>query len=192
VDTRAALLADSFGEDCTRQTIRLALLFYFLAVVVMLFLRHNDWQARSWRGRLARCAWTLGWFTYLVHVAAAFHYHYHWSHTEAMTKTDESSGLPGGIFFSHLFTLLWTGDVAWWWLSPQTYATRSRRIGAFLHCYMIFIIVNATVVFPTGTIRWAGAVGLLLLGALVLVRSVSLKKTKAEERETGGGGALTS
>jgi hypothetical protein len=158
------------GDDRTRLTVRLALLYYALALGLMLFLRRLDWEARTSRGRLARCAWTLAWLTYLVHLAAAFHYYHHWSHADAMKRTAEIGGFWGGIFVSHLFTGLWTADVAWWWLRPAAYASRPAAIGGALHSFMLFVVFNATLVYETGFIRWASAVGFGVLGSLVVAR----------------------
>src|SRR5262245_21051496 len=99
------LLADPSdpGEGLTRNTVRLALLYYAAAVALMLW-RHAP--------ALARCCWTLGWAAYLIHLGMAFHYYHHWSHADAVERTREVSGLGAGIYFSHLFTLLWTADVA--------------------------------------------------------------------------------
>jgi hypothetical protein len=158
------------GEDQTRGTVRVALLYYGVAVGLMLFLGPADWQACGRIGRLTRCAWTLGWLTYLIHVAAALHYYDHWSHAEAMERTARQGGFSYGIYVSHLFTLLWTSDVAWWWMSASTYGSRRPTIGGTLHAFMLFIIFNGTVVYETGLIRWAGAAGLAVLGALAMVR----------------------
>src|SRR5437667_407857 len=66
------------------------------------------------------------------------------------------SGVGEGIYVSHLFTLLWSADVAYGWLRPDRYAGRSPWFGRLLHGFMAFVIFNATVVYETGPIRWAG------------------------------------
>jgi hypothetical protein len=53
--------------------------------------------------------------------------------------------------------VLWTGDVLWWLLSPSSRARRPAWMGVTLHGFMLFMVFNATVVFETGFIRWAGA-----------------------------------
>jgi len=158
------------SDDPARLTIRLALLYYALALGLMLVLRRDDWEGATPRGRLTRWAWTLGWLTFLVHLAAAFHYYHHWSHTDARERTAEIGGFSGGIYFSYLFTLLWTADVAWWWLSPGSYAARRPLIDRALHSYMLFMVFNATVIYETGFIRWAGISGMAILGILAVVR----------------------
>ena len=98
----------------------------------------------------------VAWLIYLLHVALAFHHVHHWSHIEAMEHVRQASGFGEGLYASYLFTLLWTIDVAWWWRSPESYARRSIWLSAGLHGFMLFMIFNATVVFETGAIRWAG------------------------------------
>jgi hypothetical protein len=156
----------TWAEDLTRYTVRPALLYYAAAATLMLLLRPAEWDATAPRGRLARACWTLGWAAYLIHLAAAFGCFHHGSHAAAVAHTQERSGFGEGIYVSHLFTLVWTADVAWWWLWPQSYAGRSPWIDRLLHGFMLFVIVNATVVFETGLIRWAG---LAVFGELAAV-----------------------
>jgi len=146
------------GDPLIRNTIRLALLYYAVAVNLMLRLRPGDWSPSSRTVRLARSCWTLGWLAYLVHLAMAFHFYHHWSHADAVAHTEAVSGWGEGIYFSHLFTLAWGADVVSWWLRPRWYAIRPAWLGWTLHGYMAFIIFNGTVVYETGLIRWAGAV----------------------------------
>jgi hypothetical protein len=152
------------GDDRTRFTVRLALAYYGLAAALMPWLEGADWAVRSRRGRLVRWCWSFGWATYLVHLATAFHFYHHWSHADAVRHTQEVSGFGPGIFVSHLFTLAWTADVAWWWLAPVAFARRPAWVGWVWHGFLAFVIFNATVVYEEGLIRWAG---LALLGGLL-------------------------
>jgi hypothetical protein len=122
------------------------------------------------RVRLARWCWTLAWATYLIHLGMAFHHYHHWSHSDAVAHTEEASGFGPGIWFSHLFTLVWTADVAWWWLLPVRHAERSPWWDRLLHGYMVFIIFNATVVYEDGPIRWAGIVLFAVLAIVLASR----------------------
>jgi len=158
------------GDDLTRDTVRLSLACYGTAAALMLRLRPGDWAARSGRGALARWCWTLAWATYLIHVSMAFHYYHHWSHAAAVAHTRQVSGVGEGIYASHLFTLAWTADVAFWWWRPRSYARRAPWVGGLLHGFMVFIIFNATVVYETGFIRWAGGLLLATLAVLWLRR----------------------
>jgi hypothetical protein len=153
---------DDASDGRIRQTIRVALACYFLAEARLLI-----------GGRDARFLWTLGWAAYLVHVALAFQFAFGWSHAAAVEQTRLRSGVGEGIYVSHLFTLLWTADVCWWWLRPHGHATRRRWVSWTLHGFMAFMVFNATVVYEPGAIRWAGAVGFVLLGALFARRMSS-------------------
>jgi hypothetical protein len=144
----------NLADELIRNTIRLALLLYVVALTATL------------RGKPMRWLWTLALFVYLLHVAAAFHFAHGWSHAAAVEHTRQISGVGEGIFVNHLFTLLWTADVFWWWLWPDKYAGRSVWFDRGLHSFMLFVIFNATVVFETGATRW---VGLALLGWLLAV-----------------------
>jgi hypothetical protein len=152
------------GEALTRNTVRLALVYYAAAAGLMLRLRPGEW-AGAGRGALARACWTLGWATYLVHLGMAFHYYHHWSHADAVARTAEVSGLGPGIYVSHLFTLAWTADVASWWLRPARYAVRPRWVVVLLHGFLAFVVFCGTVVYEQGPTRYAG---LLLFAALGL------------------------
>ncbi|HEY1375603.1 MAG TPA: hypothetical protein VGF55_02355 [Gemmataceae bacterium] len=162
------------GDDLTRHTVRVALAYYAAAAWLMLGLRPADWRADTSRGRFARWCWTLAWAAFVVHVGVAFHFYHHWSHAEAVAHVRERSGVGEGVFASYLFTLAWTADVAWWWLSPKSYAGRPGWADRALHGFMIFMTFAATVVYEEGTIRWAGAV----LCVALLLRWAACAKRK--------------
>jgi hypothetical protein len=139
----------ALGEHLTHNTVRLAVL-YWCATCTLLLLRRAD--------QLARWCWTLGLLAFLVHLAMAFHYYHNWSHAEAVAHTEQVSGFGWGILFSHLFTMLWTAETCVWWLAPNWRRARAPWIEYALHGYMVFIILNGTVVYEQGLIRWAGVV----------------------------------
>lgn len=151
------------GHELVRDTIRLSLAYYVVAVGQMLRLQPGEWDA-SGRGALARECWSLAWAAYLVHVALAFHFYHGWSHADAIRRTREVSGFGEGLYISHLFTLVWTVDVVYWWLQPRAYAARSPSIGRTLHGFMAFIVFNGTVVFAAGPTRWIAAMVFLAFG----------------------------
>jgi hypothetical protein len=158
------------GDDLTRHTVRLALLYYAVAVALMLQLRPEEWLAAHGRGRVARWCWSLGWATYLVHLGMAFHFYHGWSHRNAIEHIETVSGFGPGIFVSHTYTLVWTLDVFWWWRSPESYGRRPVWVGWLLHGFMAFIIFCATVVYEQGFIRWAGVTMFVGLGLLLARR----------------------
>ncbi len=157
--------ADAPGEMLTRNTVRVTLFWYAVALLLMMRLDASGWRAQTWLGRAARWSWTWAWISFLVHLAMAFHFYDHWSHERAFERTRAVSGVGEGLYVSYLFTLAWTGDVLWWWLAPLAYARRSIWIGRVGHVFTAFLFFNGTVIFEAGPIRWVGLVmfaGLLL------------------------------
>jgi hypothetical protein len=162
VATRA--LSADVGEMLTRNTVRLSLAWYAVALLSMMRLTPRDWRATTRLGALARWCWTWALVTFLVHVVMAFHYYHHWSHAHAFEQTRQDSGIGEGLYVSYLFTVLWTADVLFWWLSPARYAARAAWVDRALHCFMLFVVFNSMVVFEAGLIRWAGLVMFSVLG----------------------------
>jgi hypothetical protein len=148
-------------------SIRLALVGYFAAIGAQLaFARNEYWQT-------ARAAWTIGCVLYVVHVLAAFHFAHEWRHSAAYDhtarQTQAMTGVNwgGGVWLNHLFTLVWIGDVALWWLAPQRYLNRPRWATLAVQGWLGFIAFNATVVFGQGWVRWLGVVSWLALAFLL-------------------------
>jgi hypothetical protein len=166
--------SSALADDLVRNTVRIAFLYYAVAVNLMLWLDEQGWQAATRFGRLARRTWSLAWTAYLVHLAFAFALYHHGSHTEAVEHVREASGIGEGIYVSHLFTLVWTADVIWWRLRPLSYAARSPWIDRLLHAFMLFLWFNGTVVYETGPIRWAG---LLFFAALAVMAGYRVTRT---------------
>jgi hypothetical protein len=148
-----------YGELLTRWTARFALLLYASALTL-----------RARQTNAIRLIWTCGCVVYLLHAACAFHFVHHWSHAQAYAATARQTaavvGLDwgGGLYANYAFTLLWLGDVCWWWASPQGYETRPRFIEWAVQAFFAFMWFNATVVFGTGLARWLGVAACLAVG----------------------------
>lgn len=155
--------ASFWGDDPTRNTVRIALAYYAVAMWFILRLRIEEWQNGAPIVRLARWCWTLAWAAFVIHVGAAFHFHHHWSHLEAVQHVRDRSGVGEGIFASYAFTVAWMIDVAWWWLRPESFGRRPIWISRVLYGFMLAMVFTATVVYEEGPIRWAGAVICLVL-----------------------------
>jgi hypothetical protein len=155
----------------TRSTIHLALIEDAFALWLMVGMNSEGWQALTSRGRLARWLWTWACLTFLVHVACAFHFSHRWSHRHAFEQTRLESGFGEGLYVNYLFMAVWIADVLWWWIAPAAYARRMPWIDRLLHGFLLLIAFNATVVFESGAVRSAGAVGSLLLAARWIRRS---------------------
>jgi hypothetical protein len=154
------------AEFLTRNTVRLSLLYYVIALTLMISLRRDEWQVENPRGFLTRWCWTLAWAAFAIHVGVAIQLYHHGSHAEAVQHTQDASGFGPGIYVSHLFTLLWTTDVAVWWLRPRWYARRSPSIDRVLHTFLLFLWFCGTIVYETGLIRAVGVVVFLWLAGL--------------------------
>ncbi len=165
----SARFASDVGDSQTRNMIRLSLVWYFAALVLMMALAKSDWLASAPLGRAARWCWTWAMVYFLIHVTMAFHYFHHWSHADAVRHTREVSGFGEGVYISYLFTLLWIVDVAYWWLAPRRYAERSAWIDRGWHGFMLFMVFNGTVVYESGPIRCAGLLMFTSLAAVWLV-----------------------
>jgi hypothetical protein len=156
-------LALDQGPALTRNTIRLALVWYFVALLQLMRLRPGEWSAGSARGSAARWCWTWGAVCYVVHVAMAFHFFHGWSHAHAFEHTRQVGGVGEGLYASYLFTALWIADALAWWCWPVAYSRRSAWWDRGLHCFMLFIVFNGTVVFAAGTVRWVSGLAFGLL-----------------------------
>jgi hypothetical protein len=154
------------AELLTRNTVRLSLLYYVVALTLMTFLRLEEWRAENPRGLLTRWCWTLAWAAFAIHVGVAMQLYHHGSHAEAIQHTQDASGFGAGIYVSHLFTLLWTLDVAAWWLRPRWYAQRSPWVDRVLHTFLLFLWFCGTIVYETGLIRAVGVAVFLWLAGL--------------------------
>ena len=126
------------------------------------------WFAGSSAFRVARAAWLGGLAGFLVPLGLAFHLAHDWSHARAFDHVEATSGFGPGLFASYGFSLIWLIDGAVWVVGPGWYARRPKWIAAMLHGAMVFIWINATVVFGQSPLRWiAAGVLALLLGQLL-------------------------
>jgi hypothetical protein len=153
------LPSDDPADVVTRQSARVAVLFWGLAAAALLLDKRT----------FGRQAWTLACLAYLVHVATAFDQVHAWSHVAAWTHVEEVSGFGPGIFVSYAFSLMWLADVLWWWLGTASYEARPAWLDRGIHGFMAFVVFNGTVVYETGFIRWSGLALFFLLAALLLL-----------------------
>jgi len=146
-------------DAITKGSVWLALLAYFAVAIRPARQLHDPAFARI------RWLWTIGCVCYLVHVIAAFHFDHHWNHAEAEAHTAQQTAsvvgwrFGAGIWFNHLFTLLWLGDLVWMWVQPKRWFERPRALSVAWQGFFFFIVFNATVVFEDGPVRWLGLLG---------------------------------
>ncbi len=96
--------------------------------------------------------WTLGFLFFVAHVVAAFHFHHHWSHASALAETARQTrdmiGLEfgAGLYFNHLFTIVWAMDLAWIWFANAEVTLRYPWLRLTWIAYLIFIAFNGVAV----------------------------------------------
>lgn len=145
------------GELLTKITIWVTIAGYTAGAAAVFARRGHGWD------RAARAAWTVACIALIAHAACAFHFYHGWSQTAAYLdtarQTDEVFGLDwgGGLYVNYALLVLWVTDVIFWWRDGlDAYRRRPRPLMAAWHGLLIFIFFNATVVFKTGFVRWAG------------------------------------
>jgi hypothetical protein len=160
------------GELLTRGTIWLAIVAYAIGSAVFVFARSRP----RWLS-LTLAAWTIGCISLIAHFICAFHFYHNWSHElayrDTARQTEEIVGLNwgGGLFINYAVLVGWIVDIGWWWLSGiNSYLSRRWRLVLLWHAFLVFIIFNATVVFDSGIVRWAGlAISLCLVVSWVVI-----------------------
>ena len=122
---------------------------------------------RKPRSPLASWAWWIwlaGAVLCAVHMTIAMGAHYGWDHERAVHETAVRAATVygfawrGGLYVNYLFLLVWIGEIAWWRVSPQSYATRPAAVRHTLRIFYIIIVFNAVVVFAPAPGRIAGAI----------------------------------
>src|SRR5262245_55102663 len=101
--TASGLLSSAPGEMLTRNSVRLALSWYTVALRLMMRLRHNDWSASATLGRFTRLCWPWGIACFPLHLALAFQIYRSWSHDHAYQVTRQVSGVAEGIYTLYFF-----------------------------------------------------------------------------------------
>ena len=180
----------SKGEILTRGTIWITILGYAVgAAAFALSGKRHKWDSA------ARLAWTVACVGLLVHVTCAFHFYHGWSHLVAYRdtarQTDDVFGLNwgGGIYVNYALIICWVLDVTWWWLRGlDAYRRRPWPLVAAWHGFLIFVIFNATIIFETGLVRWAGlsvCLGLCLVWWLAAHNNSTQKPAKSSPTLAG-------
>lgn len=156
------------NDQIVRWTARAATACYAAALACRWSQRSDRAEESLWeKWYVAGCA------IYLLHVACAFGLLHGWSHAAAYEhttrRTAETIGIRwgGGLYFNYALTLAWTADVLWLLASPQSYRRRAAGYDYAVHGFLIFMALNAVVLFgPPAT----QVVGLIVCAALAWLR----------------------
>lgn len=121
--------------------------------------------AHGWR---PLAAYWVGAALALAHALAAFHWHYDWSHTQAVVATAEQTaevfGLNwgGGVWVNYAFLVVWLADAGW--------RTARRRHGVtgstgtwVLRGFYVIVIANGAITFVAWPMNLVGAVMVAVL-----------------------------
>ena len=121
--------------------------------------------------RRARAAYWTGAGLALTHFLAAFHWHYGWSHTRAVSATAEQTARVfgvdwgGGVWVNYAFLAAWVADAAWRTTRRACSIPRVPGGGTWvLRTFYLLIIANGAVTFVAWPMNLAGGV---LVAALV-------------------------
>jgi len=175
------------GEQVTLWSIDGALVAYVVALAAVMMARGAREEGKhAALERWARLFWTMGCGLLWLHMACVFQFYHDWSHANAVKHTARETAAVvgidwgGGVWFNYAFAAVWTADALWWCLAPLSYRNRSPWISGLIHVYLAFIIFNATVVFKTGPLRWAGIVAVAFL-SLLWIRGTLLTRAARDE-----------
>ena len=111
----------------------------------------------------ARILWTIGALSLAAHLAAAMEFRHGWSHAAAVAETARQTEAKfgmnwgGGVWFNYAMILLWIVDAGFSWAAPRLH-DRSSTWRRSVHGFFLFMWFNGAVAFPTGPVRWSGAV----------------------------------
>jgi hypothetical protein len=179
----------SAGEILTIGTIWITIVGYAVGTAVFAQSRNR----RSW-DVAARWAWTSAGLALVAHIAFAFHFYHGWSHTAAYNdtarQTFEVTGLNwgGGVYVNYALLICWLVDVSWWWLGGlDAYRRRSWSLLVAWHGFLIFIIFNATFIFGSGVVRWAGLIVCVSLCVVWWRAAQNLRFESAQRLRVGSG-----
>lgn len=170
------------GEQLTGWTIRLALAACVTRWGIDLWSRHQSPPIKA----ITRALWTFGCLALWLHVACAFHFYHHWSNAAAYEQTARETRVVtgiewgAGVWINYLLMLLWSADVAWWWIDPQSFRARPKSLNRSWLAGFAFIAFNATVVFEEGVVRYTGIAVSVLLTTVWFAR-----RSRAGEADQG-------
>ncbi len=137
----------------------------------------GSWTCGRVSTAVVRGAWTIACVLLVAHELLAMGLAFGWSQTlawqniaaQTLAATGVDSG--GGLIVNYAAGVLWSADVAWWWLRPRSYFARPAWITVALWTFLALMFFFGAVVFAAGTIRTIAAL-MFVLAALWLAYCV--------------------
>jgi hypothetical protein len=132
-----------------------------------------------------RVLWTAGCLMLLAHELAALGGYFHWSQTAAWEHIANRSrqfaglGWGGGLMINYAAALLWSGDVAWWWIAPASRARRGAWISITLWSFLAALFFFGAVAFVAGPTRYVAAAQFVMVGIAYALRLVARSRPSA-------------
>ena len=178
------LTFENLDSEVTIWTIRLSMICLFGALALRLRCLTKSNQVtenpdcESAPMVAARNLWLLGSFFSLLHTLVAMGFYHQWSHWLAFEDTARKTQLVLGvrvgigIYFNYAFVMIWLFDALWWIGRPNSYVQRPQWINWWVYGFLIFIAVNGTIVFESGTVRWISVAALVALITLAWQKRV--------------------
>jgi hypothetical protein len=99
----------------------------------------------------------------VVHELLALGVSFGWNQSLARRRIAEQTlavtgvDFGGGLAVNYIAAIVWTADVAWWWLAPASYLRRPRWIGVGLWTFLAGMFFFGAVVFAAGWTRTVAA-----------------------------------
>lgn len=148
---------DVFGHEVVVASAALVIVLMLIAWSLMI-----EWPSSAGFPRLI---WSLGLIALIAHIILAFWLAHGWSHEAAVAHVREVGGLGSGIVVNYSVAVIWGFDVGWWWLKSSSRGQRPAWMGWAIHGFLLFVAINATVVFGTGERRLIYALMFVILAA---------------------------
>jgi hypothetical protein len=131
---------------------------FFVALVLAGSLFRGRVTAAAVRG-----AWTIACVLLVAHELLAMGLAFGWRQSLAWqniaAQTLDATGIDtgGGLIVNYAAGVLWSVDVAWWWLLPPSYFARPAWITVALWAFLALMFFFGAVVFAAGTTRTVAA-----------------------------------
>jgi len=71
--------------------------------------------------------------------------------------------VPLGIWFNYAFLAVWALDAGWLFFTPNNYFQRAKWVSRGIHSFLLFMVINGSIVFASPAVRWPSVAALAVL-----------------------------